>query len=102
DTHTVTSLGLHSSNLRRADQRDDFSLVSSVHTEVRSVHRDHAMAGMKLAHANEAKISEVRAPVRVPFSERLELRQVVTAVECDGEQPLSDHREHDGDVLEMK
>jgi len=46
----------HPSRLRRTDQGDGFPFVPPVDAEIFEIDCDDAVAGIKLAHADEAKI----------------------------------------------
>jgi hypothetical protein len=60
------------------------------------------MAGMHLAHPNQAEIGEIRLAIRIPLGERSQLRQVLSAVECERYQPLPYHREGEGNAPEVE
>jgi len=61
-----TPHSLHSSRgLRRTDKGDGFALVSSVDTKILPIDRDHVVARIKLAHADEAKVSEIGLTVGI-------------------------------------
>ena len=80
------------SDLRGTDKGDGLALVAPVHAEIVLIHRDDTVMRVKLAHANEAEVGEVRPPVGEPLAERLELGQVVAAIEREDEQPVETFR----------
>lgn len=47
----------HQLRVRRTDKGDGFAFVPPVDAEIFAIHRDDAVAGVKLAHADEAKVS---------------------------------------------
>jgi hypothetical protein len=46
----------HQLSMRRADERDGLPFVSPVDAKIFPIHRDDAVAWVKLAHADEAKV----------------------------------------------
>lgn len=86
----------------RDDERDPFSLVAAIDREVFRVYGDHLMGGMEFAHTYDTEIRQVRLAVRVTFSERFEVHEVLFAVEGQARQPISDHSQHDANVLQME
>ncbi len=90
------------SGVGRRDNRDGLPLVAPVHPEVPSVDRDDAVPREELAHSDEAKVGEVRLSTGVAFREETELREVITTVERQRDQPVPEHRQDHGDALQME
>lgn len=88
--------------LRRAYQRDDFSLIAAVVLEILPVDRDHAVSWMKLTHADEAEVREVRLPVCVSAGKFRELPEMLATIEIQHHQPLIEHRKHELCILKVK
>ena len=51
--------------MRRIDKGDRFALVPSVDAKIFVIDSDNAMAWIKLAHADEAKVSEIGLAVGI-------------------------------------
>jgi hypothetical protein len=94
--------GTFPSAFRRTDEGDRLTFVAPVDPEVAAIHGDDAVARVELAHADEAEVREVGAPIGVSLREGRELRQVLPAVEGRGDQAILDHGENEGDAAEVK
>ena len=95
--HYVTELWIG-----RADKGNGFAFVPPVDAEIFAIHCDDAVVGVKLAHADEAKVGEIGLTVAVAAGEGCELGQMVLAVERKSDQSVSDHRENEGHIAQMK
>ena len=84
------------------DQRDDLAFVATVDPEVVTIHGDHAVPRIQLAHPDEAEVGQIRRAVVISLRETCQLRQMVLDLERDGDQSIRDHPQNDRDVLEMK
>jgi hypothetical protein len=93
---------LAKSRVRRADKRDRFPFVSPVDTKIFAIDCDDAMARVKLAHANQAKISEIRAAIAITARQGFQLGQMVLAVESESNHSVPDHRENERDIAQVK
>ena len=62
-----------SRSLRRIDKGDCFALVPSVDTKILVIDSDNAVAWIKLAHADEAKVSEIGLAVGIAARENRKL-----------------------------
>jgi hypothetical protein len=69
----------------RADERDSLALVAPVDAKVLPVCRGDAVTRVELAHPNQAQVGEIGLTVCIPLRQRRQVREVLTAVEC---QPL--------------
>ena len=56
-------------SLRRIDKGDRFALVPSIDAKILVIDSDNAVAWIKLAHANEAKVSEIGLAVGIAARE---------------------------------
>ena len=92
----------HQLRMRRTDKGNGFAFVSPVDAEIFAIHRDDAVVGVKLAHADEAKIGQIGLAVAVAARKGCELGQMVLAVESESDQSVPDHRENEGNVAQMK
>ncbi len=88
--------------MRRTDKRDGFAFVSPVDAEIFAIHCDDTVAGVKLAHADEAKIGKIGLAVAIAARKGCELGQMVLAVESESDQSVSDHRENERNVPQVK
>jgi hypothetical protein len=62
-----------SRSLRRIDKGDCFALVPSVDTKILVIDSDNAVAWIELAHADEAKVSEIGLAVGIAARENRKL-----------------------------
>src|SRR5262245_54396972 len=62
-----------SRSLRRIDKGDRFALVPSIDAKILVIDSDNAVAWIKLAHANEAKVSEIGLAVGIAARESRKL-----------------------------
>jgi len=60
------------------------------------------VAGIELAHANEAEIRKIGLPISVSPGERGELGNVLPAVKSQSYETLLQHREDDGHASQVK
>jgi hypothetical protein len=65
-----------SSRGRRRHDWNDLPLVATVDSKVLTIHGHDRMARVQLAHANQAHVSQIQAPVAIALCQNLELRQV--------------------------
>jgi hypothetical protein len=63
-----------------------------------AVDRDHTVSRINLTHPNEAEIGEVGPPIGVTLCESSQLREVIVALERDGNQAFFGQRR----VLQME
>jgi hypothetical protein len=64
----------------RTNYGNSFALVPAVDPEIIIVNRDDAVAGIELAHANEAKVGQIGLAVGITAREGRKLGQMVLAV----------------------
>jgi hypothetical protein len=88
--------------MRRTDERDRFPFVPAINAEIFAVYCDDAVARVQLAHADEAKIGEIWVAIALAACQGCELGQMVLAVESKGNQSVSNHRENERDVAQVK
>ena len=60
------------------------------------------MARMKLAETHETQIGQVGSAIRIPRRQTLQLRPVISAVECHFYKPFAHQRQNGLHVLQMK
>lgn len=87
---------------RRTDEWDDLALVAPIDPEVLPIHGDDAVTRMELAHADQTQVGKVWTAVGVALRQRLELREVVAAVEGHDRQSLAQHRQDQRHALEVE
>lgn len=90
------------SPLRRADQRDRLALVPAIDAEILAIHGNDAVLWEKLAHADQAEIGEIRRAIGIAIRQRRELREVIVAVKCHGDQPRINHAQHERHAAQME
>ena len=91
-----------SSAFGRADEWARVAVVAPIDTEVGASDGNAAVVRVKLAHSNQAKIREIGTTIRVTLGEPGELRQMIAAVEGEGDQPFAQHRQHQRRILQME
>src|SRR5688572_26346595 len=87
--------------LRRADQRKDFTLVPAIDSKVPDVHGDDAVTGVELAHPDQTQIGKVRPSLRVARGQGGHLREVLLEVESELNESTFEHRQDLGGACQM-
>lgn len=88
--------------MRRTDEGDRFPFVPAINAEIFAVYCDDAVARVQLAHADEAKIGEMWVAIAIAARQGCELGQMVLAIESKGNQSVSNHRENERNVAQVK
>src|ERR1700685_699008 len=86
DANSITS--------RRTQDGNRFALVPPVHAEVALINGDHCMPGVDFAHANKAKIGQIRFAIRIAPRKLLHVRGFFFEIKSHCQHFISYQRKH--------
>src|ERR1700679_4237530 len=81
--------------VRRADQRNCVALIAAVNSKI-AIDSHHAVFEMHLAHPDQAQVGEIWFAVGIALCQRLELRQMIVAIEGECHELLFDEFQYRG------
>lgn len=87
---------------RWAEDGNGFTIVPPVDAEIFLVHGDNSMVGKKLAHADEAQISQVGVAALVSFRQLCQVRLMLRGLEGDLQHSVLDQGQNVGHGTKMK
>src|SRR5207302_2964561 len=87
---------------RRADQRDGLTFVSPIDAEIFPVDGDNGMPWKQFAHANQAKVRQIRLTIGITFRQYFQLQQMIIAIEPQSNDALLEHLENNRTVPKVE
>src|SRR6266480_4630839 len=84
------------------NQRDDFALVSTVNAKVLRIDSDDTVFWIYFAHSDQTQICQVRFSIFVSCCQGSQLWKMIVAVKRQSHEAISDHFQHQSDILKMK
>ena len=86
----------------RADEGNRLALVAAIDAEVFPVRGDHRVMRVKLTHADQTQIGQIRPAIGVAFGQAGQMREVLAAVKRQRDQPVGDECQRQVRVAEVK